>query len=260
MKKFSLLTFLLLVFVLSGCQSQPTENQVNRSLNSAKKQTTDLRQLGEDIPVLTQQFGAKTLSEEAKEDKQANNDQKNKMNVNQAEGGNDDSKEKLPIKTELGKTCREATIITNFGEFKIKFFNKQTPLTVANFCTLARKGFYDNLTFHRIIKNFMIQGGDPKGNGTGGPGYTFKDEIGANNHNRKYTIAMANAGPNTNGSQFFINTNDNDFLDKKHTVFGQVISGQEVIDKIENLKTDQKDKPLQKVIIKKIELVIEPQE
>jgi peptidyl-prolyl cis-trans isomerase B (cyclophilin B) len=137
----------------------------------------------------------------------------------------------------------EATMTTNHGDITFELFDEDAPKTVDNFRTLARKGYYDGLIFHRIIKDFMIQGGCPKGTGTGGPGYEFEDEI--NDHKVvRGALAMANAGPNTNGSQFFIVTiPEAGWLDGKHTVFGKVTSGMDVVDKLEGLPTDGRDKP-----------------
>jgi peptidyl-prolyl cis-trans isomerase B (cyclophilin B) len=137
----------------------------------------------------------------------------------------------------------EATMSTNHGDITIELFDEDAPKTVDNFRTLARKGFYDGLIFHRIIKDFMIQGGCPKGTGTGGPGYSFEDEI--NDHKVvRGALAMANSGPNTNGSQFFIVTiGEAGWLDGKHTVFGKVTSGMDVVDTLEGLPTDARDKP-----------------
>jgi peptidyl-prolyl cis-trans isomerase B (cyclophilin B) len=136
-----------------------------------------------------------------------------------------------------------ATMKTSQGDITIELFDEDAPKTVQNFKDLAGKGFYDGLSFHRIIKDFMIQGGDPQGNGTGGPGYTFEDEI--NQHKIvRGALAMANAGPNTNGSQFFLVTTESaPWLDGKHTVFGQVTDGLDVLDKLEALPTDARDKP-----------------
>jgi cyclophilin family peptidyl-prolyl cis-trans isomerase len=138
----------------------------------------------------------------------------------------------------------EATMVTNHGDIKLELFDEDAPKTVQNFRDLAGKGFYDGLIFHRVIKDFMIQGGCPQGTGTGGPGYTFEDEI--NDHKVvRGALAMANAGPNTNGSQFFIVTTDAaPWLDGKHTVFGQVTDGMEIVDKIEGSETDARDKPV----------------
>jgi peptidyl-prolyl cis-trans isomerase B (cyclophilin B) len=136
-----------------------------------------------------------------------------------------------------------AILHTNHGDITLTLFDEDAPKTVGNFTKLAGEGFYDGVIFHRIIRDFMIQGGDPTGTGTGGPGYTFEDEI--NDHKVvRGALAMANAGPNTNGSQFFIVTTDAaPWLDGKHTVFGEVTSGMEVVDKIEALETDGRDKP-----------------
>ena len=141
---------------------------------------------------------------------------------------------------------------TTKGNITIEL-RKDMPITAGNFEKLVKEGFYDGTIFHRVIKNFMIQGGDPTGTGMGGPGYTIPDEFTANNHNNRGTIAMANAGPNTGGSQFFINVVDNNFLDNKHPVFGKVIKGMDVVDSIINTPTDTNDKPLEEIkIIKAI--------
>jgi peptidyl-prolyl cis-trans isomerase B (cyclophilin B) len=142
---------------------------------------------------------------------------------------------------------------TTEGPIVFELFDEDAPKTVANFRKLAADGFYDGLTFHRIINDFMIQGGCPLGTGTGGPGYTFEDEI--NPHKVvKGALAMANAGPNTNGSQFFIVTADAcAWLDGKHTVFGEVTSGMDVVDKLEAVPTDGRDQPLEPVGIASIE-------
>ena len=128
------------------------------------------------------------------------------------------------------------------------------PKTVANFRKLSSDGFYDGLVFHRVIKDFMIQGGCPQGTGTGGPGYTFEDEF--NDHKVvRGALAMANAGPNTNGSQFFIVTTDAaPWLDGKHTVFGKVTSGMDAVDAIEAQPTDGRDRPVEDVVIERVEL------
>jgi len=145
-----------------------------------------------------------------------------------------------------------ATMSTNHGDITIELFDEDAPKTVQNFKDLAAKGFYDGLSFHRIIKDFMIQGGCPNGTGTGGPGYTFEDEI--NEHKAvRGSLAMANAGPNTNGSQFFIVTLEaTPWLDGKHTVFGQVTDGMDVVDKLESLPTDGRDKPREDAKIEKL--------
>ena len=147
-----------------------------------------------------------------------------------------------------------ALVQTSEGDIEITFFDDAAPKTVANFQKLAGEGFYDGLIFHRVIKDFMIQGGDPTGTGTGGPGYTFEDEI--NEHKIvRGALAMANAGPGTNGSQFFIVTTDAaPWLDGKHTVFGEVTNGMDVVDAIEGLPTDRRDKPRDVVRMERVEL------
>ena len=159
------------------------------------------------------------------------------------------------------KKIMYATMHTNMGDITIKL-SDTTPNTVANFTKLASEGFYNGTKFHRVIKGFMNQGGDPLSAddtkkamwGTGGPGYKFNDEITATNKNDVGTIAMANAGPNTNGSQFFINVAPNNFLDTKHTVFGHVTAGMDVVTAINNTKTDATDKPITPVVITSITL------
>ncbi|MEK7630343.1 MAG: peptidylprolyl isomerase [Patescibacteria group bacterium] len=149
-------------------------------------------------------------------------------------------------------------ITTNYGQIAFRTYNADAPKTVANFIALTEKGFYNNLTFHRVIKGFMIQGGDPNGNGTGGPGYAFEDELNPatasyQNGYKKGVVAMANAGPNTNGSQFFIMLADYP-LPNAYTIFGKVVSGQDVVDKIGEVKTSSADKPVTPVTIEKIQI------
>jgi peptidyl-prolyl cis-trans isomerase B (cyclophilin B) len=147
-----------------------------------------------------------------------------------------------------------ATLHTNHGDITIRLFDEDAPKTVGNFVELAGKGFYDGVIFHRVIRDFMIQGGDPTGTGSGGPGYTFEDE--PNQHKVvRGALAMANAGPNTNGSQFFIVTADAaPWLDGKHTVFGKVTSGMDVVDEIQNVDRDARDKPREDVTIDRVEV------
>lgn len=150
-----------------------------------------------------------------------------------------------------------ATLHTTKGDITIEFFSADAPKTVENFVTLAKTGFYDSTKFHRVIEGFMIQGGDPLTKddaqaarwGTGGPGYSFADEIHAHNTNTVGTISMANAGPNTNGSQFFINVHDNNFLDDKHTVFGHVTVGMDVVGVIEHTSVGPADRPIEPISI-----------
>ena len=147
-----------------------------------------------------------------------------------------------------------ATINTSEGPIEFELFDADAPKTVANFRDLAGKGFYDGLIFHRVIKDFMIQGGCPQGNGTGGPGYKFADEF--NDHKIvRGALAMANSGPNTNGSQFFIVTADAcPWLDGKHTVFGQLTGGEAVIDAIEAAPTDGRDRPTEPIVLESVAL------
>src|ERR1700754_2736278 len=147
-----------------------------------------------------------------------------------------------------------ANMNTSLGTIAIEFFDDDAPKTVENFRKLAADGFYDGIIFHRVIPDFMIQGGDPDGVGTGGPGYTFEDEF--NQHKVvRGALAMANAGPNTNGSQFFIVTVDSaPWLDGKHTVFGKVTGGMDVVDKLESLPTDGRDRPREDARIDKLDV------
>ena len=148
-----------------------------------------------------------------------------------------------------------AVLQTNHGEIRAELFPEDAPKTVENFVKLAREGFYDGVVFHRVIPDFMIQGGDPTGTGTGGPGYQFEDEI--NEHKvARGALAMANAGPNTNGSQFFIVTTDAaPWLDGKHTVFGRVTDGMDVVDRISELPRDARDRPREPATIERVDLV-----
>jgi cyclophilin family peptidyl-prolyl cis-trans isomerase len=148
----------------------------------------------------------------------------------------------------------KATLHTTEGAIELELYGDDAPKTVENFEKLSRDGFYEGVIFHRVIPDFMIQGGDPTGTGTGGPGYEFEDEI--NEHRvERGALAMANAGPNTNGSQFFIVTTEAaPWLDGKHTVFGRVTSGMDVVDRISDAERDANDRPLQPVSIERVEL------
>ena len=145
---------------------------------------------------------------------------------------------------------------TNYGNITINLYSDM-PITSGNFKKLVEGGFYDKVIFHRVIDGFMIQGGDPQGTGMGGPGYTIKDEFthAGGNKNFRGTISMANSGPNTGGSQFFINLVDNNFLDDKHPAFGKVIEGMDVVDKIAKVETDDEDRPLKDVVIVKASII-----
>jgi peptidyl-prolyl cis-trans isomerase B (cyclophilin B) len=153
----------------------------------------------------------------------------------------------------------QATIQTNHGPIHMELYPDDAPKTVDNFVKLANDGFYDSVIFHRVIPDFMIQGGDPTGTGSGGPGYTFEDEF--NDHKvERGALAMANAGPNTNGSQFFIVTTEAaPWLDGKHTVFGRVTDGMDVVDKIAELPRDARDKPHDDVVIESVSVSAGPE-
>ena len=150
--------------------------------------------------------------------------------------------------TPTAEPQKRVRLETNMGTITIAL-DPEMPVTAGNFESLVKKGYYDGVIFHRIINGFMIQGGDPAGTGMGGPGYVIKDEFTKNNRNDRGTISMANAGPNTGGSQFFINLVGNNFLDGKHPVFGKVVEGMDVVDKIARVKTGANDRPAQNVTI-----------
>lgn len=162
--------------------------------------------------------------------------------------------------TELNEKNMKATIKTNKGDIVLELFEDQTPKTAGNFAKLAKEGFYDGTKFHRVIDGFMIQGGDPQTKndslqmmwGTGGPGYKFEDEIVDGLSNVVGTISMANAGPNTNGSQFFINVGDNTFLDGKHAVFGKVVEGMDIVMMISQVQRNERDVPLEAIVLEKV--------
>ncbi|WP_314621104.1 peptidylprolyl isomerase [uncultured Selenomonas sp.] len=154
-----------------------------------------------------------------------------------------------------------AVFETNQGTFEVELFEDKAPITVKNFTDLAEKGFYDGLIFHRVIDGFMIQGGDPNGTGTGGPGYTIPDEFGEGlKHDSEGVLSMANAGPNTGGSQFFITLAPTPWLDGHHAIFGKVVKGMDVVRAIGKVDTDFQDKPLSKVVMEKVTIRREEKE
>lgn len=173
-----------------------------------------------------------------------------------------EAKKEARAETNSTKPMTTVVMTTNKGAITLELFGDKKPKTVENFVKLAKEGFYNGTRFHRVIKGFMIQGGDPLSKdvanqnrwGTGGPGYSFADELSTENKNVIGTIAMANSGPNTNGSQFFINTANNNFLDTKHTAFGRVTAGMDVVTAIENTKTGQNDRPVEDMIVEKIDV------
>src|SRR3954463_3704633 len=150
---------------------------------------------------------------------------------------------------------RNAVFKTNMGEFTVELFEDRAPITTKNFADLIEKGFYNGLTFHRVIDGFMIQGGCPSGTGTGGPGYKIKDEFHKDlKHDSKGILSMANAGPNSGGSQFFITLAATPWLDNKHAIFGKVTQGLDVIEKIGKVKTGAADRPLNPVVVESVTL------
>ncbi|MEA2038074.1 MAG: peptidylprolyl isomerase [Nanoarchaeota archaeon] len=152
-----------------------------------------------------------------------------------------------------GDNMKKAVFETSMGEFEIELFTDKTPITTKNFIDLTEKGFYDGLIFHRVIDGFMLQSGDPNGDGSGGPGYEIEDEFHEElKHDSEGVLSMANRGPNTGGSQFFITLAPTPWLDGKHAVFGKVVSGMEVVKEIGNVEKGHNDKPLEDVVIKKI--------
>jgi len=160
------------------------------------------------------------------------------------------------IATVSSESWKRVRLSTNMGDIVIAL-DPAMPITAGNFESLVKKGFYNNLTFHRVIDGFMLQGGDPTGTGMSGPGYTIKDEFSPSNRNNRGTISMANAGPNTGGSQFFINLVNNNYLDTKHPVFGKVVEGMDIVDKIGKVPTSggQENRPLQTVVILKADMI-----
>jgi len=186
----------------------------------------------------------------SKEQPQENQDKSKTQSANMAK-----QYSKIPEMTIDPGKIYTADVSTSYGNFQIELFAENTPVTVNNFVVLARDGFYNGTPFHRIIKDFMIQGGDPLGDGTGGPGYKFADEKITLDY-KKGMVAMANSGPNTNGSQFFIMHQDNN-LPKNYVIFGQVVKGMEIIDKIAGVEVEdnglgEQSKPKEKVIIENI--------
>ena len=154
-----------------------------------------------------------------------------------------------------GSEPRAVTITTNMGDITLEFYAEEAPKTVDNFVSLAQKGFYKDVIFHRVIPNFMIQGGDPDGTGTGGPGYSIEDEIGPSlKFDQAGILAMANSGRNTAGSQFFITVGPTPWLDGNYTIFGRVVKGQDVVDAISMLATNDQDRPARDVVIKEVKI------
>ncbi|MDD3498371.1 MAG: peptidylprolyl isomerase [Candidatus Moranbacteria bacterium] len=245
----------VVVFFLSGCGFLTPEDDLNGN-NEKKEKFVKVLDIEKkeavlpQAPAVNQQQKSQTPPPPAK--KETSKEPVNKKTI-------DPEMEKKSL--EYAEKYKKATIVTNLGDIKVEFFSEDSPLTVGNFFRLAEEGFYNGTKFHRVIKGFMIQGGDPNSkdddwldDGTGGPGYSFKDEI--NSHKLvKGSFAMANSGADTNGSQFFIVTDDaTPHLDGKHTNFGRVFEGMDVVEKIEKVNTDDKDHPTEDVTIEEIRL------
>jgi len=237
-KKYLLL--FLLVFALSACSR--TTGVLNEKNAPKELNNYNDKAVVDKLNELRSQEPAKAPAE----------------NQSKTEKQNETPKVKL---LDLAKEYNGVIMKTNFGDIKLKLYTEDSPLTANNFLNLAQKGFYNGTKFHRVISNFMIQGGDPNSkddnwadDGTGGPGYKFPDEF--NNHKLvKGSLAMANSGPNTNGSQFFIVTAESTpWLDGKHTNFGEVVSGMDVVTKIEGVEKNERDHPLKDVVIDSMEL------
>lgn len=158
-----------------------------------------------------------------------------------------------PITTDTMSENRHAVIETNLGTMELELFEQRAPITTKNFIDLSEKGFYDGIVFHRVIEDFMIQGGDPDGTGFGGPGYSIEDEFHSElKHDGAGYMSMANSGPDTGGSQFFITLEATNFLDGKHAVFGKVVKGMDILEKIGTVETDSGDRPLEEVVMEKV--------
>ena len=247
MQKSAILLPLLAMLVLSGCSNKKDEiaNPILDPVGNAADMIDLKNQMQQNIQNSTE-----------KENERLNNT----LNENKSMG---DVAKTLGDNSALVKKYTGAVLKTSLGDITFQFNNAATPITVGNFLKLASAGFYDNLKFHRVIKGFMIQGGDPNSRGTnvsnwgmGGPDYRFNDELKGTEKYPQGTLAMANAGPNTNGSQFFIVTASPEApLPASYTVFGSVVSGMDVALKIENVKTTTNDRPVEDVVITGIELL-----
>lgn len=229
-----------------------------------------------EVPAVTEKAEPKVPAEATEKKVEAKAEKKTAKKENtKFKKKSDDGPEKKSSVTKKSEKKKGLPMFANFettqGNFKVKLFAKEAPKTVENFVDLAEgnkvnpdtgkkieKHFYDGLKFHRVIDGFMIQGGDPAGNGTGGPGYKFADEFGPGlKHDKPGKLSMANAGPNTNGSQFFITVAATPWLDGRHAIFGEIAEGMDVINKIAKTKTLPGDKPVEDIIVKKVTIVRE---
>ena len=242
MRAFLLLTMILLLLAMMSCvlqtpepeQTDPTVAQATASPTTAPAGNTPLAPTATAPPTPT---------------------------LSAASGGVTRQYSSLPAMALDPDAEYVADFRTNQGSFRVRLFASQTPVTVNNFVFLAQNNFYDGLIFHRVIEGFMIQGGDPTGTGGGGPGYKFQDEIVPGLvFDAPGKLAMANAGPGTNGSQFFITVAPTDWLNGNHTIFGEVIEGQNVVTAISGLATGARDVPLQRVVIERIDITQSPRQ
>jgi cyclophilin family peptidyl-prolyl cis-trans isomerase len=250
-----------MTFLFSACSG--TTEELKQNLNTKeelKKDTGDSTALSGEAKSLTEALEKKT---------QKSTEQNTSVNKNNNIKNMNEEKEVIKdIDMSLAKTCQQATLQTNFGDIVIKFYREKAPVTVANFCTLAKKGFYNGVKFHRVIDGFMIQAGDPNSKddskkdlwGTGGPGYKFADELPMAGEYKIGSVAMANSGKDTNGSQFFIVSGPAGVgLPPQYSLFGEVVQGLDVVKKIQEVETEEKglkDRPVSPVVIKNVKLVI----
>jgi len=250
MNKIKIAGLILVLLLLAGCSTA----------NKAKQKSPEAGQNQEQTPDVGYLRGMVGIKDQAEKNIQNATDAENKRLDATL---NEDNKNNNINNMDYVKKYSGAALNTNFGKITVKFNNDTAPVTVNNFLKLASEKFYDGTKFHRVIKNFMIQGGDPNSkdddwtnDGQGGPGYKFADELSGNEKYIQGTLAMANSGPNTNGSQFFIVTASPGYpLPPSYTVFGQVTDGMDVALKIENVKTNQNDHPTEDVVMKSIELI-----
>jgi len=256
MKRRHIFALLIILFMTTSCSLKPANNQYSEKdvPNIDSSNSSDINQR---IDEIKNGRTPKVKPNKPAEDTSAQPPQGQAGQQSQAEN----PEQKINLE-DLASQFNHAIIKTNFGDIKVELFAKESPLTVNNFLNLAKKGFYNDTKFHRVIPDFMVQGGDPNSkdndwsnDGTGGPGYSFQDEF--NEHKLvKGSLAMANSGPNTNGSQFFIVTKESTpWLDGKHTNFGQVMEGMDTVQKIEKVKVNENDHPTEDVVVKNIELM-----
>lgn len=246
MKRFYIIIAFFVVIIFGGCSDTTTEvtEKKDEKLNGYVEVLGDAYKKAKNVENLADEQNEKIQNAIDEVD----NKLINKKNMNNIP-------EQIDMK--FAETCKGAKIITNVGVIEVEFFSEKAPVAVANFCTLADKGFYDNIIFHRVIKGFIIQGGDPTGLGTGGPGYKFEDELPDAGEYKLGSLAMANAGTNTNGSQFFIVSGDAGAgLPPLYSLFGQVVNGMNVVNDIENKEIKVADRPVEDVIIKNIEVIM----